>query len=322
MRSFCVTIFTLIFLFGALSHVQAQMLDTMMNGTISIQLSPQIPAPGEEVQATLDDYSITATGATIRWSYDGEAQPQLNNQRTISLIAPAVGESAELTVSLTYQNGQSLESTTTIRPLYLDVIVEPYTYTPPFYKGRALPIYGSQVQLTALLQDANGPVNAANYTYTWRLNNQAVGGGGARGKFQNLITIPYGRNQLLSIEVQDETSRTVAKRIVLVPVSEIDIQFYENNPLYGLSRKAITNNYNLISNTTSVTAVPYNHDLNAFNGSLFTEWRINNQRVSTASNPFEITLSRQGTGSTRVSFKLRNTMELLQSDDHSVTINF
>lgn len=207
-------------------------------------------------------------------------------------------------------------------PLYLDVVVEPQTYSPPFYQGRTLPIHGSQVLLTALLQDSDGLVSEADYTYTWRLNNRVIDGAGVRGGWRQLITIPHGRNQQISVDVVNQQGTLVARRTILVPSAEVDIQLYENHPLYGLNQRAITSDYVVLSNSTNINAVPYNLANSAFQQNLFTEWRINNQRSAAGSNPFEITLRQQGSGMATLSFRLRNRTELLQGGERSVNVNF
>jgi len=307
---------------GLSTPVSAQLQDSLMSNTISIELSPQYPDPGDVVQATLNDYSVNTAGSAISWSFDSIPQTEYANQRSLSFIAPPAGDSIVLTATITNQSGQMLQARQTITPLYLDVIVEPQTYSPPFYKGRALPIFGSQVFLTALLQDDSGPVDDSNYTYTWRINNKTVDGGGARGGFRTQITIPHGQNQRISVDVLDQQNRLISRKTVLVPTAAVDIRFYENHPLYGLSTKAITDGFTMLSNSTNIYAIPYNLANSAFQQDLFTEWRINNRQSTASNNPFEITLSQQGTGTAKLAFKLRNRAELLQGGENSVVVNF
>lgn len=297
-------------------------LDTTTGEQISIVLDPQFPAPGDTYTASLDDYSISNFGATIVWTLDGVELTQSRNSRTVTLRAGDVGIPANLEVALYGQNQRSYTAKQTITPRYLDVIIEPITYAPANYAGRPLPIFGSRVLLTALLHEKSGLVNSANYTYSWQVENNYIDGGPVRGKNKNLITIPHGLNILVTLEIRDISGQSVARRLFTIPSVEIDTQFYEVNPLFGMSTKAITNGYRLLSNSSTIYAIPYNLDLNASINTQNIEWKINGRRVDPGSNPYQITVSSFGTASAGLEFKIRNTAELLQGDQASVSVSF
>lgn len=289
---------------------------------ISIVLDPQFPAPGDTFTAQLDDYSISNFGATIVWTLDGTELTQFRNNRTVSLVAGAVGESMTLEVSLYGQNNRSYTAKQTITPRYLDVIIEPITYAPAQYAGRPLPIFGSRVLLTALLHEQSGLVDHANYTYTWQLGNTYIDGGPIRGKYKTFITIPHGKNILVTLEIRDSRGQSIARRLFTIPSVEIDTQFYEVNPLFGMSEKAIVNNHRLLSNSSTIYAIPYNLDLFAQTEIQNIEWRVDGRRVDSGNNPYQITVSNFGGSSARLQFKIRNVVDLLQGDDKSVTVSF
>ena len=288
---------------------------------VSIILDPQYPNPGDTVTATVDDYALNASGATITWFFDGLSAPAVANSRTITFTAPAVSTPMNIVARLGFRDGKTLEAKRTITPLYLDLIIEPQTYTPIFYQGRALPTKGSLVNINALLQDKNGPVKSADYSYSWTLNSKSVYGGARPGGNWAQITVPHGQSSLITIAVQDRTGTTVARKVVAIPTVDMEVQFYEMNTLTGLRNQAITKSITISGNSTSIRATPYYLDLRAINDNLFTQWSINNRPVQTASSdPFEINLERGTSGRAVVSFKLRNLNELLQSDEKSFEI--
>jgi hypothetical protein len=297
-------------------------LDAITGEQISINLDPQFPAPGDVFNASLNDYSITNFGATIVWTLNGTELTQFRNNRTISLRAGAVGVADTLTVSLIGANGQRYTASQTITPRYLDVIIEPLTYAPATYVGRPLPIFGSQVLLTALLHDQNGLVDASQYTYTWQVENRFIDQGPVRGKFKSFITIPHGRNILVTVEIKDINGISVARRVFTIPSVEIDTQFYEVNPLFGMSNKAVTDGYRLLSNSSTIYAIPYNLDLTARAETQNIEWLINGQRVNPGSNPYQLTVVTEEGSTARVQFKIRNVVDLLQGDSKTVQVSF
>lgn len=297
-------------------------LNTTTGEQISIGLDPQFPAPGDTFIASLDDYSISSFGATIVWSLNGEELAEFRNSRTATLVASTVGKKIELAVTIYGQNGLTYTAKQDITPRYLDVIIEPITYAPAGYAGRPLPIFGSRVLLTALLHDKNGLVDHTQYTYSWQVEDTYIDGGPIKGKYKNLITIPHGSNILITVEIKDNNGTSVARRLFTIPSVEIDTQFYEINPLFGMSEKAIADDYRLLSNSSTIYAIPYNLDLYASPEIQNIEWEINGRRVDPGTNPYQITVSSFGDTSARLQFKIRNVIDLLQGDDKTVNVSF
>lgn len=302
----------------------AQFSGDITGEAVNINLDPQYPTPGETVTASFDDYSINSAGGTIVWFIDGTEGATFRNQRSIKLIAPAAGATIKLTARISFQNKPSLEATKIITPIYLDVIIEPLTYTPVFYAGRALPVHGSLVNLTALLSNGSGLVSPANYSYSWVLNDTSIFGGARKGGNRAQITIPYGRNQVMTVTVQDALGKTIARRVIAIPAVDVNLEFYEMSTLYGLSHRAIGEGITLVGGGSTIRAVPYNLDVRAVQGSLYSEWSIDGIPANLESNdPFEINL-RPGTGgsSSQINFKLRNLSDLLQGDSGSFRVQF
>ena len=283
---------------------------------VSIVLDPQFPNPGDQVTATIDDYALNGGGAKITWFFDGLSAPNVSDSRTITFTAPPVDTTMTIIARLEFRDGKTLEAKRIIKPLYLDLIIEPQTYTPLFYQGRALPTKGSVVNINALLQNKNGPVNSAEYSYSWTLNNKSVYGGASLGGNWAQITVPHGQSSTITISIQDKSGTTVARKLVAIPTVDLEVHAYPVGSLLGLGQRAITGEFIITGNSASIKAVPYYLDTRAVNGNLFTEWSINNQPVLTgSSDPFEINLERGVTGSAQVSFQIRNLSELLQSDE-------
>ena len=304
------------------TFVQAQFFDGALGGELSIVLDPQYPGPRDEVTATLDDYSLNTSGTSIAWFIDQKFVVGSENKREISFTAGDVGTNTTIEVRLTDISGHVLATSQTVSPIYIDVIIEPQTYTPVFYAGRALPIYGSTVYLTALVGSNTNLTQANGYTFNWKLNDQVLGGGSMRGGNKTSLIVPHGSSNIITLSVFNNQGQTIARRLFEIPSVAIDVQFYEINTLYGLSHKAVGESLNLLSNSTTIKAVPYNLDLNSVNGNLFTEWQINGRgQKNTTADPFEITLQRRGGGSDNITFKVRNLSELLQGDETSFLLN-
>jgi hypothetical protein len=220
-------------------------------------------------------------------------------------------------------NQPALSASRTIKPVYVDVIIEPQTYTPVFYAGRPLPVHGSIVNLTTLVHTDTGLIDSTTHTYNWQLNDTYIYGGPQKGSFRAQIIIPYGRSSIVTVTVQDEGGTVIARRLVAIPSVPVDLEFYEVSTLYGLSRKVVGEKLNLVGNSGTIRAVPYNFDTRAVGNQLFSEWSVDG-RASQIKNtdPFEINLKREGVGSARINFKVRNLVELIQGDEQSFQVQF
>ena len=297
-------------------------LSAITGEALSIELNPAFPAPGETVTATIDDYASGITNGSIIWFMNGAVATGTENQRTVEFVAGSLGSRDVLSVQIRNTNGFTQNASRVISPRYLDIIVEPQTYTPQGYRGRGLPVHDSLVRVTALLHDEQGIVNAQNLNYLWRVNNTTLGGGNSRGAFQSSYAVPHGRNHTVTLEIYDQNNDLLIRRAVNVTVGAVDIRLYEDSPLYGLSYTTLRNPHNFIGNGVTLRAVPYNLDVRAVNRDLFTEWSINDRTVRSGDDPFEITLERSGTGVANISFKLRNRVSLLQGGEVRALLQF
>lgn len=279
---------------------------------LSIDLEPAFPSPEQSFTATANDYSLPVQGAGIRWFIDGEFQANTKNNRTIELVAKTAGKKTELKLVIDLPSGRSISATRIIEPIYLDIVIEPQTRTPAFYRGRALPSIGSQINATAILN--GGEIAASDILYTWRINSEAIQGGAVRGKNTVSFPMPRGQNSTLSLEVRRPDGDTLAKRLLDLTNKSPLMRFYEINTLLGASTKAVGSSLNLLGNSVIVRAEPYYLDLRTYNQPDFIEWKIDNTTsFNPNSNPYEVILSPANLGgSSLVNFHVRNTQQVLQ----------
>ncbi len=290
---------------------------------ITLSSNPAYPSPEESVTVSLDDYATNIGGGRITWTIDGKELADNTNQRSYTFTTGAANVPTTIGVVVTLSDGQSFATQKIITPNYLDIIIEPETYTPSFYQGRAEPVFGSINRVIGILHNQNGPVDSQNYTYTWSVNNTVIGGGSIRGGNSTAYTVPHGSTHTLSLEIKDVSGTVVAKRNIAVRTSDIEVKFHELSPLYGLSSKPLTSPFVLKNSNLKIKAVPYNLDLRAVTGnSLFYEWSINGQKTIVTGNPFELAVNRTGFGTADVKFKLRNLDALLQGDEAHLMLQF
>lgn len=295
------------------------------NQSLSIDLSPLYPSPEEPFTATINDYALPVSSTGIRWFIDGKLQDTEVNERKISATAKAVGQKTTIEAVLTLASGGTISVKRVINPVYLDIIIEPQTRTPAFYKGRALPSIDSLVNATALIN--GNAISPNDLLYSWRLNDQALSGGTMRGKNIVTFTMPRGRFATLSLDVQNLNGETISRHIFDLPSVSPDLSFYATSPLYGLTTKAIRDTIPLISDSFSIRAEPYYLDLRTYNDPDLLEWKLNGVRSAGGSdNPYEITLAKNESlvlgGKTTINFHVRNTTQVLQGAQASFVVSY
>ncbi|NCN12027.1 hypothetical protein GW937_01765 [Candidatus Kaiserbacteria bacterium] len=316
------SLFIILFLLSATPAVAQFNSNQFTTPESGIDLQPKFPHPGEIVTATINDYRSSSFGSDLIWVLDGKIVPGTKNKRTITFTAGELGASQAIEVVLTKGEGQNEKLKAVIKPIYLDIIVEPQTRTPDFYIGRALPSMGSVVNATALISGDNTPVS--DLVYTWRIGQNVIEGAAIRGQNQVSYTTPMSNKEILSVEIAKIDGTIIAKRFVLIPSVEPVIQFYELSPLFGISNKVISDSIPLIGNSTIIKAEPYYLDSRVYNNPAIIEWKLGGIVTSNQSkNPYEITLERTWAGgSTGLEFHVRDTKQVLQGAKGSTRINF
>ncbi len=316
----------IVFFFGLSLNLAEAQFDNGFSGqtaSLSIVANPTYPLPGESVILNLDDYAVGAAFSTISWYINGVEVGAAKNSRALTATAPALGETITILAKQTLPGGVTTEASTVIKPIYADIIIEPQTYVPRQYKGRALPSIGSLVRATALVQDKKGFINPASYSYIWKLNGTTIGGGGRGGALQTEYVVPSGSSHTLTVEVYDNKGQILTRRSTNIETEGIDLVLYEVNSLYGQNNLAIGGQLQFLSSALQLRAIPYNLDLRSTPQNTFSEWRLGNRVVSNdIASPFDLTLERSGQGRMPVNFKLRNRDALLQGGEVSTTLNF
>ena len=299
----------------------AQLSPQMFNQNLSIDLRPTSPEPGETVTASLNDYSLGLSVAGMRWFVDGEEVAEARNERSVEFTVGAYGEETSVRAVVESNNGFMVEASRTIIPATVDIIIEPRTFVPDFYRGRALPSPHSEVAATAIVNTGG---NEERLTYLWEVNGQSVGGGAQldnRVEFQT----PLGRSLTLTVEARDASGNTVAREGVSLPIEQPEVIFYEVNALKGTVEIPIGDRLQLAGSETTVRAQPYYLDNRIFTSNALIEWELNNEEIAyDPVNPLDVAVVRNfSTGNNaRLQFQIRNLDDLMQGASGGLSISY
>lgn len=311
-----------VFIFAPAGATAQFNVESFTSTELSIELQPEFPKPGDQITASLNDYSGGVYGSSIDWYLDGQGVPDASNQRQIIFTAGENNRPQTVKLVLTKPEGGQKVLETTIYPTYLDVIIEPQTHVPDFYRGRSLPSVGSIINATALISGEG--FRNPDLVYTWRVGQTILEGGPVRGKNTVSFPAPMDKQFVLSLQVSTLTGEVIARRATLIPSVSPEIHFYEVSSLFGLSQQALDSSLALIGNSVVVRAEPYHLDSKVYNNPTIHEWEIDQIPATySGGNPYEVTLQRTGSaGVSNLGFHVRDTTQILQGAKSDININF
>lgn len=181
---------------------------------ISLSTIPADPTPGTSVRIEAQSYGADLDQSNITWRYNGKVIDGGIGRKSITITAPASGAVGTLTMTATGAGFDSTTATLVLRPASIDLLWEAAdSYTPPFYKGKALPSTNSLIRVTSI-PSASAP---KQLVYTWSRNNSVLGSSSGFGKssllFRNSELEP---SESISVEASSGAFTGTAS-VVIVP---------------------------------------------------------------------------------------------------------
>lgn len=253
---------------------------------IYVKQEPELPGPNTDVKIRLEAYGTDLTRADITWSVNGTVAKTGRGETLFETNSGNVGTSKKISVVILPVGGVPVRKTITIAPQEIDLVWEARTYTPPFYKGKALPTYQSDVVVEALPNffNVNGSqrIPPSSLTYTWRKEGNVVQDSSGYGRnyiaFSGSILL---RPAEIMVEVKSDTKES-ARALFTLPYYEPEVLVYEKSPLYGvLFNKSISDGIQKLDNQEVAYEVypAYFSTLTKKNSLMSYEWAINNTQI-------------------------------------------
>ena len=209
-------------------------------------------------------------------------------------------------------------------PSLVDLIYESLSYTPPFYKGKALNPNQGVVLVTAipeLIKDNGEKELAQNIIYSWKKDGSVEQDASGIGK--NVFVF---RDVSIEVTASSLDGNIYASKKINITNISPKIIFYENSPVYGIMlNKAITNTVKMLSDEFSVIAVPYFFSVGyATTPDLTYDWSMNGNAVGNQDpkNSFTTRIDKVGAGTADIGLKISNTVRIFQFINSNYGINF
>jgi len=252
-------------------------------GTIEVSLNPQTPEPLEKVNVTLQGPLIDFDRSKIYWYVNNELHEYGIGKKTFSFNVGNVDEKTVLDVIITTEQGKRFDAQKIIIPSSIDLLWEAQTYTPPFYKGKALPTEKSPIKIVAILNTKDTDVK---YTYSWGINNifPLINYSGYNRKSFIMSGPEEGYSQKAVVSILSFDGSKKANKTIEIKSIKPKIVFYENCIFNSLClNKALSNiqEINRDSNGLIIRAEPYFFSkTDVENNKLEYIWKINNQTLT------------------------------------------
>jgi len=288
-----------------------------------IETTPKIPKPFSRITIQVNSFLTPIDGARISWFIDGVPTKEGVGEKNIVIPTKDVGEKTLVKVVVVDYAGIRYEREITIIPGEVDLLWEASTYTPPFYKGKALPTYDSQIRLSAVARFSKNGSDPAQYGYSWKMGRtkELLGGSAIKA-----FTVKAGHpNSLIDIEVtaSDNSSNGVARSLLSIRSVSPVIRFYEVAPLLGVQYAHALSSTKTTDGQYTIRMVPFFMSIiDREKGELSYIWDINNETsVERGISAEEKTFLKNNDTTTFINtVKVRNKSKILQEASGAIDI--
>lgn len=311
--------------------VQAQEIQLYTENDIFVKTTPEIPGPDELVTVKLDSYSFNLNNYYIAWFENGEQRSADYGNREYSFRTGQTGEITNITAVIEVGN-KVFRKELRFAPSEIDLLWEVVDgYTPPFYKGKALPLRQSTIKVTAIPEtQLLAPTDAPQLIYYWDNNYQRDSRASGFGKQSyTFIADALNVNEKISVTANDRRENSFAKNTIDIPTNtyEPKILFYnidENNRV--LTNKALNTNPIIQGDTVHMSFHPLNFSTLQENFTdLYVLWNINGEQrpPQDFEKQNELHISSGGeTGNVPISLTLEGVSKALQKHTEDINIIF
>ncbi len=292
---------------------------------ISIKTVPSTPGPNEPVTITLKSFSTDLSSSKITWYINKNLTKEGIGETTFITNTGNTGESIDIDVVILTNQGEEIKKHITLAPMEVDVLWEAQTYTPPFYKGKALPSYQSIVKMSAIPRHNATSSNPLAFAYKWTLDRTS-GAGEGFGKSSTLVRATWPDSAInVGVEVSVPGTEVVGTKEISISSVDPILNFYQNTPLLGTRFDHTMLGANTPSGQLNLRVVPYFFSTdNLKNNELVYELKIGNATTPIGLNPMNITVPRMSpSGETKtISLHIQNPKHIIQEAAATTQVTF
>ncbi len=312
---------SLLLVAGFFHIAAAQGMPQGANDDFFVEFSPENPGANTKVNAQTQSYSFDINRASVSWTLNGKVS---GTGKSFSFTTGNIGSLTSVGVSILSPAGQRFSKSFFFQAADVDLLWETSSYIPPQYQGKALPISGSKIKITAIPWGME--IADSKLIYEWNLNNKNILDQSGTGKKTITITTSDLGNDkdVIKLKVSTPSADISAEKTISIKINEPKILFYEESPLEGpLYQKALNGSFSLQNPELSIRAEPYFFSRGTLS-SLIKKWAINSKEVEISKKPNIINLSIQEKtkGTSLVKLSLTNPINIYEFAQKLIQINF
>jgi hypothetical protein len=199
---------------------------------VDFQMTPKYPEPNSEVTLRIATYITDINQSDIYWYIDGEVDSFGKGKTSLDFTTGELGVPIKISVVIVSPDESRIDASYTITPIDVDVLWEADTYTPPFYKGKAMPTYKSKIKVVALSSEDS---SNATYTYVWK-NGRITIDDGASGYGKSTYMVEAGYPEVpmtIGLALESVGGSTKYEGTLRITPVDPEVISYPLHPLYG-----------------------------------------------------------------------------------------
>jgi len=295
----------------------AEMQIEVQEGEIRVETNPSNPQPYKDVTINISSYATDLNKAVITWQIGPKIV--LSGVGKTSYSFKTEGSDSTTVINITISPSGSVNTINkkiAITPSEIEIMWESVDgYTPPFYRGKSLPISGGLIKAVAIPNTNTIKSGNGSLTYTWKNNEGVVLDASGYNKnsysFKNSM---FDINNKVSVVASSINGSYAAEKTIQIPVYKPKIVFYKKSPTEGiLYDNALSENQIMTDDEITIISEPYYLSLKGNEKDLIYSWQINGEGIQTPSQKTELTVRPASRGGyATINLIIENINELFQ----------
>lgn len=254
---------------------------------VSVDIVPEVPRPGDTVTLSVSTFGgIDINSAMINWVMNGKSSLKGRGEKRFSFQAGTDGNLSTIELHIQPQYGAEVVKTFKFNPAEVDVLWQANTYTPPFYKGKALYTPEADLQFVAMpniIDSAGQKIQPSKAVYDWEIGfNHIADKSGYGVNYFNYTGSIISKPTKIRVTAYDPLNKESAGtgNLVVEPIQPT-LLMYEVHPTYGtMFNNAANGTYNFGAQDIQLGVYPYFYSSNSRKGVNY-QWSINDNPLDT-----------------------------------------
>jgi hypothetical protein len=293
------------------------------NDDVSINISPEIPGPFEDVKISLISYSFSLDTSTITWKVDGKLALVGIGKKDFSFKTKGMGVKNIVSIQINTSNSKTITKGVVIKPEQIDLLWEAVdSYVPPFYKGKAIPVSESTIKIVAVPNLLGTSLKEESLIYSWKKDSKKMNDDSGYGKNYFTFKNSYMSNKnKIELSASSLDQSYTAKNVFNFTAGNPKILFYKENPEGIDYNNSLNTGFSFDQGTIKIIAEPYFFSQGDKNNNLNYEWVVDNRKIDLYDNVINLD-SQINKNLSNISLSIKNIKKIFQETKQSISGGF